>query len=55
MCNYESPTNQILIFLLLSVLRALNQFNFQNGGFEYIFYGFLDEKRAILVQFPINY
>ena len=37
--NYESQNNQILILLLLllSVLRAQNQFNFQNEGFEYIF------------------
>ena len=34
--NYESQNNQILI-LLLSVLRAQNQFNFQNGGLKYIF------------------
>ena len=35
--NYESQNNQILI-LLLSVLRAQNQFNFQNGGLKYIFW-----------------
>ena len=32
----QSKNNQILI-ALLSVLRASNQFNFQNNGFEEIF------------------
>ena len=39
--NYESQNNQILI-LLLSVLRAPNQFNFQNGVLNISFEGFLD-------------
>ena len=39
--NYESQNNQILK-LLLSVLRAPNQFNFQNGRFEIYLDGFRD-------------